>query len=84
MNRNKKGEVYICKFLPIVIIIVIVLVSYINYNSVERFPSEIPTVKLIINEKNILLSQVKEIRVIKNLSVEMYVVIVTFVIQMIY
>ncbi len=39
------------KLIPISII-AILLISYINYNKVDRFPNEIPTVKLIINEKN--------------------------------
>ncbi|MBN1046765.1 MULTISPECIES: hypothetical protein [unclassified Clostridium] len=39
------------KFIPISII-AILLISYINYNKVDIFPNEIPTVKLIINEKN--------------------------------
>ncbi len=39
------------KLIPISII-AILLISYINYNNINRFPNEIPTVKLIINEKN--------------------------------
>ncbi|MBY6975700.1 hypothetical protein HYI01_11005 [Clostridium botulinum] len=38
------------KFIPISII-AILLISYINYNKVDRFPNEIPTIKLIISEK---------------------------------
>ena len=47
------------KFIPISIISLL-LISYINYNKVDRFPNEIPIVKLIINEKNTTLNQVME------------------------